>query len=148
MANSDGPKLHKAVSDLSTEFSIYNDMTEIDQVLRVSCECCGLEEDCTKPYILKVMDSHSGNWICGLCSEAVKENLAKLSPRSAIKEALRSHMEFCRRYNSTTRVNPKLSLTCTMKEIAKKSWERRNSGHPPLPCKILRSSSCVSRIDH
>ncbi|OWM86597.1 hypothetical protein CDL15_Pgr015632 [Punica granatum] len=122
--------------------------TSTDEVEEVSCECCGLKEDCTKPYILKIKDAHSGRWVCGLCSEAVKERLTKLSPRSAIKEALSSHMEFCLKFNNATRLNPKLSITCAMKEIAKRSLEHRNSGKPPVSNKIYRTTSCVPRIDH
>ncbi|KAK4747035.1 hypothetical protein SAY87_026072 [Trapa incisa] len=106
-------------------------MTEINEVVRISCECCGFQQDCTKPYILEVMESHSGKWVCGLCSEAIKENLAKLPPRSAIKEAFNSHKEFCNTYNSTIRLNPNLSLTNTMKDIAKRVLESRNSPKNP-----------------
>ncbi|KAG4141735.1 hypothetical protein ERO13_D06G091900v2 [Gossypium hirsutum] len=99
--------------------------TEIDdEVKQAECECCGLEEDCTADYIRRVKGRHCGKWVCGLCSEAVNE--------------------FCQRFNSTTRLNPKLSLTCAMRDIAKRSNQNRSSN---TPNKIGRSNSCVPKIN-
>lgn len=43
----------------------------------VKCECCGLTEECTEEYIKRVRDRYSGRWICGLCAEAVKDELLR-----------------------------------------------------------------------
>nr|KJB65601.1 hypothetical protein B456_010G105800 [Gossypium raimondii] len=121
--------LRKVVSDVTLEMERYiktaSSSTEIDdEVKQAECECCGLEEDCTADYIRRVKGRHCGKWVCGLCSEAVTE--------------------FCQRFNSTTRLNPKLSLTCAMRDIAKRSNQNRSSN---TPNKMGRSNSCVPKIN-
>ncbi|KAK8509261.1 hypothetical protein V6N11_007663 [Hibiscus sabdariffa] len=110
---------------------------EEDEVTQAECECCGLKEDCTPDYITRVQGGHCGKWVCGLCSEAVKERLSA----APMADAVSSHREFCQKFNSTTRLNPKLSLTCAMRDIAKRSHESRRAP------KIARSTSCVPKLD-
>lgn len=124
-----------------------NEKTDIEEVLVVvlkqaECKCCGLKEECTEAYITQVEHSYSGKWVCGLCSEAVKETM-KRSPGTAMDEAVSSLREFCHEYNTTTRLNPKLSFTCDMRDIAKRSFQTRQY-HTN---KLSRSASCVPRID-
>ncbi|KAJ4841189.1 hypothetical protein Tsubulata_040549, partial [Turnera subulata] len=141
-------RLRKMASDVS-EFVKFNETLEtnfinIEEIKQEECTCCGLKEDCTVDYSSKVRNSYSGNWICGLCSEAVKERMGR-GPTIAMQEAVSSHKDFCQVFNSTTRLNPKLSLTCAMRNIAKKSCETRNSKISSI-LKIARSRSCVPRI--
>ncbi|PIN24708.1 hypothetical protein CDL12_02564 [Handroanthus impetiginosus] len=138
--------LRKVVSDVTNEISkLGKDLetiVELDEtIIPAECECCGLKEDCTKEYISRIRNSFSGKWVCGLCSEAVMERVDH-GP-VAIEEAIITHKNFVEEFNSTTRVNPKLSLTWAMKDIAKRSGEKRKNGGK----KIMRSSSCVPRID-
>ncbi|KAK6927346.1 Protein of unknown function DUF1677, plant [Dillenia turbinata] len=149
-------RLRKAVSDLSIERDRHkNDLLEaigeLDEAKQVECECCGLIEDCTPNYIAKVKDSFSGKWVCGLCSEAVKEKLKQISTStgtSNAEEALKSHKDFCQSYNTTTRLNPKLSLTSAMRDIAKKSFEsRRFTSFVKPKSKLTRTISCDPRIN-
>lgn len=113
------------------------------EVSEAKCKCCGLREECTEAYITQIKRSHSGKWVCGLCSEAVKETI-KRSPETALREAVRSQREFCQKYNTTIRLNPKLSFTCDMRDFVKKSSENRVS---PKGLKLGRSTSCVPSID-
>lgn len=142
--------LRKTVSDVTSEKSKLGKELETivkldDELLQaVECECCGLKEDCTKEYITNIRNSRS-EWVCGLCSEAVKERL-KHEPIITIEEALSTHTIFCQEFNSTTRLNPKLSLTCAMKDIAKKSCEKRRNNLSSSKM-IIRTVSCVPRID-
>ena len=142
-------RLRKAVSDVSSEIGKYRKeleaITKIDEVKQAECECCGLIEDCTPDYIVEVKDSYSDKWVCGLCSEAVKERLIH-GPRITMEEAVSSHKDFCQKFNNTTRVNPKLSLTCTMRDIVKKKSENRDSKTLVTP-KLSRTISCVPRIN-
>ncbi|CAN6168780.1 unnamed protein product [Urochloa humidicola] len=46
----------------------------------VACECCGFTEECTAPYIARVRSRYGGRWICGLCGDAVGEELGRASP--------------------------------------------------------------------
>ena len=41
----------------------------------VKCDCCGLTEECTLTYIEKICERYQGKWICGLCAEAVKDEM-------------------------------------------------------------------------
>jgi hypothetical protein len=73
----------------------------------VSCECCGLEEECTGDYIVGVRAYFGGRWLCGLCSEAAKYEAGKECARRGagasaaaappdVEEAVRAHMAICR----------------------------------------------------
>lgn len=144
MWQTDHQFLRKVVSDVTNEISkLGKDLetiVELDEtILQAECECCGLKEDCTKEYISRIRNSFSGKWVCGLCSEAVKERLNN-SP-VAIEEAMITHTNFVQE----TRLNPKLSLTWAMREIAKRSGEKRKNLSGGM--KITRSSSCVPRIN-
>ncbi|GMN39996.1 hypothetical protein TIFTF001_009224 [Ficus carica] len=129
----------EAMNEFRKKFESKEAISEIT-MKQAECECCGLNEECTEAYITQIERSHSGKWVCGLCSEAVKETM-KRSPETAVKEALSSHRDFCNKYNSSTRLNPKLSFTCDMRNIAKRSCESR------ITNKLARSSSCVPRFD-
>ncbi|RZR92114.1 hypothetical protein BHM03_00020366 [Ensete ventricosum] len=79
-----------------------------NEVESVKCECCGMAQDCTRIYIERIKEFFCGHWVCGLCSEAVKEE-KRLRPAVAMEDALRAHMTLCKRFNSS-RLNPQLSL--------------------------------------
>ncbi|KAF8660633.1 hypothetical protein HU200_057540 [Digitaria exilis] len=66
------------------------------EVESVSCECCGLEEECTGEYIAGVRGYFGGRWLCGLCSEAVKYEAGKCKGAPDVEEAVRAHMAICR----------------------------------------------------
>ncbi|GFP96710.1 hypothetical protein PHJA_001815100 [Phtheirospermum japonicum] len=113
-----------------------------ETIVLAECYCCGLKEECTKEYISRIRDSRTGKWVCGLCSEAVKERLNHHSPLANLEEAMKNITKFVRDFNNTTRVNPKLSLTWTMRDIAKKSGEKRK-----IDLSSGISTSCVPRAD-
>lgn len=54
----------------------------ISEVEAAACECCGLSEDCTAEYIGRVKDKFMGKLICGLCAEAVNEEMEKVASLS------------------------------------------------------------------
>jgi hypothetical protein len=140
-------RLRKVVSDISVEIEKYKkELETIVVVVEAECECCGLKEECTPAYIGQVEECYSGNWVCGLCCEAVKERLAR-APEIAMGEAVGSHREFCQKFNATTRLNPKLSLTCTMRDIAKRSCENRESSNSSIT-KLVRTTSCFPDINY
>ncbi|XP_065032686.1 uncharacterized protein LOC135672443 [Musa acuminata AAA Group] len=114
-------------------------------VQSVECECCGISEDCTPRYIKRIKEFFHGIWICGLCSEAVKEQM-KRTPAVTKEQALETHMSLCKKFNRTTRLNPKLSLAVSMRDIARKSSERRTIKDVP-GSKIVRAMSCGPRLD-
>ncbi|PIN01682.1 hypothetical protein CDL12_25803 [Handroanthus impetiginosus] len=85
----------------------------------VRCECCGLKEDCTQDYISEVKSNFDGKWLCGLCSEAVRDEVNRGNKLFAIEEAVKAHMSFCRKHKS----NPAVHVADGMKQML-----RRRSG--------------------
>lgn len=122
------------MSDVSSEIEKYyselklerQELGAIEEVEQAECQCCGLKEDCTSVYITEVEECYCGKWVCGLCSEAVKERVGSCPSTVAMQDALNSHRDFCQEYNAT-RLNPQLSLTHSMREIAKRSFQNRKS---------------------
>ncbi|KAE9615287.1 hypothetical protein Lalb_Chr04g0253651 [Lupinus albus] len=41
------------------------------------CDCCGLTEECTQAYIERIRERYNGKWVCGLCAEAVKDEIVR-----------------------------------------------------------------------
>nr|DAD27317.1 TPA_asm: hypothetical protein HUJ06_028785 [Nelumbo nucifera] len=89
----------------------------------------GLFEDCTRAYIRQIRARFCGRWVCGLCSEAVREEYSESmgTTRHIISKALRAHMQMCQRFNKFIRVNPAMSLAGSMTQILKKSSKRREA---------------------
>ncbi|CAL4978438.1 unnamed protein product [Urochloa decumbens] len=94
----------------------------------VRCACCGVSEECTAAYIRGVRASFCGDWLCGLCAEAVKERVRRMGPAGGgVAAALGAHEAECRDFNATTRLNPALSLAGSMRRIARRSLDRRTA---------------------
>ncbi|KAK9293307.1 hypothetical protein L1049_021299 [Liquidambar formosana] len=72
------------------------------EIESAKCECCGLKEDCTQDYISEVKAKFKGKWLCGLCSEAVKDEVNKEKQQFEVDEAVKAHMSFCSKF----RLNP------------------------------------------
>lgn len=88
------------IEKYNKELETIADVVDEEVLEQAECKCCGLKEDCTPAYIVEVQESYSGNWVCGLCSESLKERLIR-APKMSIGEAVSSHRELFR--NSTTR---------------------------------------------
>ncbi|XP_010227898.1 uncharacterized protein LOC100837444 [Brachypodium distachyon] len=41
------------------------------------CDCCGFTEECTPAYIAAVRAQYLGRWVCGLCAEAVRDEVRR-----------------------------------------------------------------------
>ncbi|WOH08488.1 hypothetical protein DCAR_0727929 [Daucus carota subsp. sativus] len=83
----------------------------------VKCECCGLKEDCTQDYISEVKLKFEGKWLCGLCSEAVRDEVNRgNSKASDVEEAMRAHMSLCRKYKS----NPAIRVADGMRQMLRR----------------------------
>ncbi|KAL5210771.1 hypothetical protein ABZP36_006394 [Zizania latifolia] len=110
-------------------------MEEVESVAVTSCdcECCGLEEECTDEYIGGVRAYFGGRWLCGLCSEAVKYEAGKCSPRAPdVEEAVRAHMAFCRMLKRGGPAERVAEGMCQMLRIAS-GRQRRASSSSPSP---------------
>lgn len=107
------------------------------------CECCGLKEDCTQEYISEVKSNFDGKWLCGLCSEAVRDEVhrggnnmkmkKKLQFVGNMEEAVKAHMAFCRKYNKS---NPAIRVADGMRQML-----RRRSGDLTTTSSSSSSSS-------
>lgn len=89
------------------------------EIESVKCECCGLKEDCTQDYITEVKAKFDGKWLCGLCSEAVRDEVSRGKKPAGVEEAVKAHMSFCRKFKS----NPAVRVADGMRQML-----RRRSG--------------------
>ncbi|GJR88541.1 serine/threonine-protein kinase pakE-like protein [Tanacetum coccineum] len=158
--------LQRTISDISFELSKEVDdvvadhlsLPTISEVEDAKCECCGMSEECTPEYVARVREKFLGKLICGLCSEAVKEEMEKSGGN--IEEALSEHTSVCVRFNRFDRTNPVLFQAAAMKEMLKKSTrvdgnrakslsprdQKRGYGNAIKKGGLTRSSSCIPSI--
>lgn len=160
--------LQRTVSDISYEFSKEEVIEEevnnkslppISEVEDAKCECCGMSEEFTTEYIERVKEKYLGKWVCGLCAEAVKEELEKNGGKK--EEAINAHMSACVKFNKYGRAFPVLVQAQAMKEMLKKSnkfdGRRVKSFNPRDPHHhhnndnnkkggLARSSSCIPQL--
>ncbi|KAL2338036.1 hypothetical protein Fmac_012482 [Flemingia macrophylla] len=150
--------LQRTVSDISFELAKEEiedlKLPPISEVENAKCECCGMCEECTPEYIERVREKFNGKWVCGLCAEAVKEELEKNGGKK--EEALSAHMSACVRFNKYGRAFPVLFQAQAMKEMLKKntldgrirakSISPRDKAAGPKKGGLARSSSCIPAI--
>ncbi|OWM86062.1 hypothetical protein CDL15_Pgr027288 [Punica granatum] len=118
------------------------------------CDCCGLTEECTPAYIERVRERYFGKWICGLCAEAVKDEIARTERLVSAEEAMNRHMNFCKKFKSPgPTTDPTIHLISAMRQILRKSLESRSTPSSPtrkelpIPVKSLaRSESCFPSL--
>lgn len=103
------------------DLSILSRSAASEVAMVVNCECCGLAEEYTWSYVARVRSGFCGQWVCGLCSEAVTEELRR---HVAKEEALRAHMEVCRRFSKVA-ANPAVALVGAMVEILKRESNKK-----------------------
>lgn len=89
----------------------------------VKCECCGLKEDCTQDYITQVKAKFDGKWLCGLCSEAVRDEVSKGKKPFGMEEAVRAHMSFCGKFKS----NPAVRVADGMRQMLRRRSDMSSS---------------------
>ncbi|XP_047312241.1 uncharacterized protein LOC124915546 [Impatiens glandulifera] len=99
------------------------------------CECCELREECTQGYIERIRERYQGKWICGLCAEAVKDEIIRSDRLITTEEALILHINFCKKFISSEGPisDPTIDLIAAMRQILLRSLD--NS-----PIRSLRSA--------
>ncbi|KAK9048706.1 hypothetical protein SSX86_032327 [Deinandra increscens subsp. villosa] len=109
------------------------------------CDCCGLTEECTPTYVEKIRERYHGNWICGLCGEAVKDEIVRSERLINTEEALTRHMNFCRKSTSASDPvqNPAVNLITAMRQILRRSLDSPRRTLRSAPSSPLRSTSSV-----
>ncbi|CAN8277246.1 unnamed protein product [Cochlearia groenlandica] len=156
-------RLHRTFSDISHQISIEPSQTAtttttllslaaISEIEDAKCECCGMSEECTPEYIHQVRSKFSGKLICGLCSEAVEQEIEKLNNNELVvvekrrEEALKAHMCACARFNRLGRSYPALYQADAVKEILKKRTKKMVKGTSSEKGGLSRSSSCMPAL--
>ncbi|KAK6140908.1 hypothetical protein DH2020_025370 [Rehmannia glutinosa] len=130
--------LQRTLSDISFELISQETLTPdqkspslppISEIEDAKCECCGMSEECTPQYVKKVREKYCGRMICGLCSEAVKEEMEKNGGKR--EEAVQAHVSACAKFNRLGRAYPVLCQAEAMREILRnrgKSLSPRDKG--------------------
>lgn len=155
--------LHRTISDISFELSKegldnLTSLPAISEIEDAKCECCGMSEECTQEYIERVREKYLGKFVCGLCSEAVKEEIEKHGGKK--EEAINAHMNACVKFNKFGRAFPVLFQAEAMKEMLKKNKfegkvraksisPRDHKAKPGSNTKVVgiaRSSSCIPAL--
>ncbi|KAJ8558031.1 hypothetical protein K7X08_004797 [Anisodus acutangulus] len=95
------------------------------------CDCCGLKEECTINYISEVKGNFEGKWLCGLCSEAVRDevNRGKKKQFLEMNEAVKAHMSFCRKYKSN---NPAVRVADGMRQMLRRRMLKKYQHDPQV----------------
>ncbi|XVE65987.1 hypothetical protein DITRI_Ditri08aG0045000 [Diplodiscus trichospermus] len=109
------------------------------EIESVRCECCGLKEDCTQDYIKDVKAKFDGKWLCGLCSEAVRDEVSRSKKQFGVEEAVKAHMSFCGKFKS----NPAVRVADGMRQmLRRRSGDLSNtSSFPSYSNKFTRSAT-------
>ncbi|CAL9009689.1 unnamed protein product [Prunus brigantina] len=122
----------------------------------VKCDCCGLSEECTPAYIQHVRERYQGHWICGLCAEAIKDEIVRSERLISTEEAMATHMNFCKKFKASgPPPDPTVHLISAMRRILRRSLDsprvRVLRSTPTSPTKIngkglTRSESCFPTL--
>ncbi|KAG7026232.1 hypothetical protein SDJN02_12731, partial [Cucurbita argyrosperma subsp. argyrosperma] len=117
----------------------------MEEIETVKCECCGLKEECTQHYISQVKANFDAKWLCGLCSQAVHDEIFRSKnppPSAGIQDAIKAHMLFCRKFKS----NPAVRVADGMKQILRRRSSDLSSSHSSSPSSSSSSSSTSSQV--
>lgn len=106
------------------------------------CECCGLKEDCTQDYISEVKANFDGKWLCGLCSEAVRDEVNRGKKQSGVEDAVKAHMAFCRKYKS----NPATRVADGMRQMLRRRSDLSSSSSSSSSNKKYSRSTSASQV--
>ncbi|GMH16041.1 hypothetical protein Nepgr_017882 [Nepenthes gracilis] len=136
----------------AADHKIFSAQIEVEFAM---CHCCGLTEECTPEYIDRIREMYMGNWICGLCAEAVKDEVIRSERPISSDEALVRHLNVCKKFRSSCPpvVDPTLHLITAVRQILRRSFDCprvlrstpastvRNLEEVSLPV-LSRSASC------
>ncbi|XP_057786702.1 uncharacterized protein LOC131004115 [Salvia miltiorrhiza] len=147
---SDGPAVNGPMIGLSGPI-------EVDFA---KCDCCGLTEECTLSYIETIRERYGGKWICGLCAEAVKDEIMRCQKLISPDEAVARHFSFCSKFRASgPPEDPTVHLIRAMRRVMRKGLESPKSMRS-MPCSpsnkrreldlegavFARSESCMSSL--
>ncbi|KAI3407295.1 uncharacterized protein J3R85_021116 [Psidium guajava] len=118
------------------------------------CDCCGLTEECTPAYIGRIRERYHGKWICGLCAEAIKDEIVRTERLVSTEEAMTRHMNFCKKFKSSEPPpDPTVHLISAMRHLLRRSLGSRSTPSSPtrketqMPrTTLIRSESCFPTL--
>ncbi|RZS24374.1 hypothetical protein BHM03_00057441 [Ensete ventricosum] len=85
------------------------------EVVKVAeCGCCGMWEECTVEYIGWVKEQFGGVWVCGLCTEAIKDEQARLGV--GVEAAMMVHAKF----RQVASIDPTVRIALSLLHFFKK----------------------------
>ncbi|KAI3410777.1 uncharacterized protein J3R85_018437 [Psidium guajava] len=130
------------------------------EVETAKCFSCGFTEECTPAYILRIREQYQGRWICGLCIQAVKDEVLRADRLISTEEALNRHISFCRKFKSSTPTKETEHPIFAMGKLIRRSLDsprplRSNSSgalqgidavERITAPSLLRSGSCFSSL--
>lgn len=120
---------------------------QINEVEFAKCESCGLTEECTPGYIQRVRERYQGKWICGLCAEAVKDEIIRAERLISTEEAMARHMSFRKKFKSSSPPSdPTVHLISAMRQILRRSLDSPRST-PTSPTNNTQKGSVLSRSE-
>lgn len=120
--------------------------TEVESEVQVRCECCGLTEECTLEYIEKVRERYLGRWICGLCGEAVKDEIRRSGCRITTEEAINRHISFFKKFRAVAPpVNPAEHLVAAVRKMMMRRCIDRDIDSPSPRPRPVRSAQYTQR---
>ncbi|XP_074300006.1 uncharacterized protein LOC141631204 [Silene latifolia] len=111
----------------------------------------------TPAYIETIRERYMGKWICGLCSEAVKDEVIKSKRLITTDEALNRHLNVCRMFRSSCPPaggDPTAHLIKAMRSILRRSLDSPRVRSTPVSPnregkfrpKLTRSESCYPSL--
>lgn len=104
------------------------------------CDCCELTEECTLEYIEMIRERYQGKWICGLCAEAVKDEMMRCERFINAEEALTRHLNFRKKFSSSCPPpDPTVHLIAAMRQLLRRSFNSPKSLRS-MPCSPTRNS--------
>ncbi|OIV97352.1 hypothetical protein TanjilG_07104 [Lupinus angustifolius] len=125
----------------------------------VKCDSCGFTEECTLAYISRLRNRFHGRWLCGLCVEAVKDEVKRSERLISTEEALNRHTRFFSDFRSATSSNKIEHPIRAMGRVLRRSLDtskrplRSNSFASMAPLNeglaqqsLARSESCFPSI--
>lgn len=132
-----------------------------NEVQFIKCECCGLTEECTLAYIERIREGYMGKWVCGLCSEAVENEVVRSESLISTEEALNRLLNVCRSFRSSSPPaggDPTVHLISAMRHILRRSLDCPRGGLRSTPASptrdtldqrramLSRSESCFAEL--
>ncbi|XP_040378435.1 uncharacterized protein LOC121053926 [Oryza brachyantha] len=116
-------------------------------VVAAACECCGFTQECTAPYMAGVRARYGGRWICGLCRDAVGEELGRADPPITPGEALDRHAAVCGARRASAPPSPEENAGDLIAAVRVLLLRRLGSlsSSPPPPGRRVRSTPSSPR---